>query len=254
MRLVTRTSGRVLLPIAIAAVLSMMPLGFAQAQNTIYAGNDAQFGGSASDPTSLQGFTALRDRWVSNGCATVITDQFPAVIPGQVFYATAPTTNFSAAQVAALTVFLAGGGTFIISHDGDAAPAMNQVLSDIGSTMQFGPIQQVGTVGAIVVDDTHPLMTGLSNGETICSFSPGQITGSGANLVDFPIGTHTISVEAVGGGTVLAIADFDIMNNVPIIFFDPSCQPNIFQFWDNICTGTVSVDQSSWGTIKALYR
>jgi hypothetical protein len=239
---------------AMALVMSLISAGPAAAQNIIYAGNDAQFGFAASDPTSFQGFTALQERWSNNGCPTVITDVFPAVIPGTVFYATAPTTPFTAAQVAALSAFLSGGGTFLISHDGDFAPAMNQVLTDLGSTLQFGSIQGVGSVNATVVDDSHPLMFGLNNGDSICSFSPGQITGSGAHLVDFPVGTHTISAESVGGGTVVAIADFDIMNNVPVLFFDASCRPNIFQFWDNICTGTISVEETSWGTIKALYR
>jgi len=196
---------------------------------TIYFGNDAQFGSSATNPASNQGFTFLRDRWAAAGATVSLTDVFNP-IGQQIFFATAPTTDFNAGQVSDLQTFLSAGGLLILSHDGEPDPALNTLLGDLGSAMSFGAIRFVGTVTATVVDPGHPLMAGVG---AITTFSPGQLTG-GSALVDFPLGTHIISIESVGGGHILNVADFDILNNVTDLFFPPGARPDNHQFWDNI--------------------
>jgi hypothetical protein len=232
--------------ILLLAGLSQLPAKVSEAQTaTIYYGNDAQFGSSATSSGSLQGFTQLRDRWNGNGVPTTITDIFSVPQDCCIFYATAPTTAFSAAQVAAVQTFVSGGGTFIISHDGSPEPAMNQILSAIGSSMQFGAIRPDATVFATVVGAAHPFMSNMTNGDVMYSYSPGQVTG-GTALVDYPVGTHIVSVESIGQGTVMAVADFDMLNNVVGDFFpNDAIRANNIQFWDNISEAACVIPEPS---------
>ena len=207
----------------------------------IYYGNGAAFGGSATDPGSIQGFTGLRDECSAAGLPTTISDVFPVALGDlRLFVATAPTIDFDAAQVATLQSLLASGGVVVVSHDGLVSPAQNNLLASLGSTMVFSStLTPSGTDIGTVVDDNDPLMTGLTNGDRFCSFSPGDIT-SGLGLVQDSIGDNIISVEMVGGGAIVAVADFDIINNAPILFWPiESCTAadvlNILTFQQNLC-------------------
>jgi len=186
----------------------------------IYYGNDANFGASATDPFSLQGFTTLAEECDSLGLPTAISDVFPAALGDlRLFLATSPTTDFSAAQVTLLQSLLAGGGVIVLSHDGLSSPAQNNLLAALGSTMVFSSLLDPGgtDIGS-VVDDSHPLMAGLTNGDRFCSFSPGQIA-NGQALVQDSIADNIISVEMIGAGAIVTVADFDILNNVPALFW-----------------------------------
>ena len=200
----------------------------------IYYGNNASYAGNANDPTSLQGFTQLEDYWTGLGADVVMTDAFDPT-GADVFFATAPMDVFTAAQAASLEAFLADGGLLVLSHNGGGDhTALNQLTSDLGSSLSFAddfrPVAaQIGTV----VDDSHPLMAGLPNGSDLYTYAPGETIG-GQALVDYPIGTHIVSVDSVGGGDILGVADFDMLNNVVGSGFPDTAEPNLHQFWANI--------------------
>jgi hypothetical protein len=224
--------------LALWGALFVAPIA-ARGDAMIYFGNDAQFGSSATNDASLQGFTNLEARWEALGVNTTITDVF-STTGLSVFFATAPTTDFTPAQVTALQSFLSAGGLFIISHDGAADPAMNNALAALGSSMQFGALSFVGTVPIDVVNTTDPIMQGFSLGDTLTAFSPGQVTGGGTSLAEY-LGNSVIRVESVGGGRILAVADFDLLNNVTDDLFPDSAEANNHLFQDNLVRATQTV-------------
>jgi len=199
---------------------------------SIYYGHDSVFGSSATNPASIQGYTDLHDRWNSQGANTVITNAFNPV--GQdIFLLSNPTSNLSASEITALQTFLGAGGFLILTHDGTIG-SLNQATTDLGSSLSFGATRVANGAIAQVVDDTSPFMVGLTNGDLLNTIHPGQISG-GNSLVDYPIGTSIISVESLLGGTILGVADFDILNNVATDWFGPGIgQNNVLQFQDNI--------------------
>ncbi len=79
--------------------------------------------------------------------------------------------------------------------------------------MAFGGARVVFEVFPVVVNGTHPILGGLPTGATLRTYSPGTVTG-GQALLDYPNdGTHVASIEALGGGHILALADFDLVAN-----------------------------------------
>jgi hypothetical protein len=109
--------------------------------------------------------------------------------------------------------------------------------------MQFGAIQ--GSSTATVVHGSHPFVAGMSIGDNLHTFSPGQITG-GTALIDSPVGTHIVSVESIGLGTVMAVADFDMLNNVVGSYFPADAtRDNNYKFWDNISAACTIPEPSS---------
>ena len=142
-------------------------------------------------------------------------------------------TPWSAAQVSALRGFLGGGGWLILSHDGLGGIAnMNAVMGNLGSTMRFGNAFQAGGTQTLnIVNPAHPLMQNMPAGNTLTSFSPNSVSG-GLALASFQL--PVIAVDNIGPGGILAVADFDLLNNVTDLFFPPSAAPNNHQFWDNI--------------------
>lgn len=207
----------------------------------IYYGNNAAHGGSATNAGVNQGFTELRDECIAAGLPTTISNVFPAALGDlHLFLATAPQDDFTAPQIALLQSLLASGGVIVVSHDGVVHTAQNNLLAALGSTMAFsGILAPGGNDLTTVVDDSHPLMTGLTNGDNLCAFSPGEVF-SGSGLVQDSLTEDIISVEMVGGGAIVAVADFDVLNNVPTLFWPSgSCTAtellNIATFRDNLC-------------------
>jgi hypothetical protein len=218
---------------ACLAALVFLSVGTAHATLVdIYIGNDASFASVAEDPTSFQGFTELRDRWTASGATVNITTVFDPV-GKDIFFATAPQSAWSDDQVDALQTFLGDGGWLILSHDGfGGITNMNNLLAALGSGMSFGDSSQAPGTQTLNIDEpTHPLMQNMPDGPTLTSFAPGSVVG-GLPLASFEL--PVIAIENIGPGGILAVADFDLLNNVTDLFFPPAAAPNNHQFWDNI--------------------
>ena len=203
----------------------------------IYIGNNASFAASATDSSSIQGFTEIRDRWQGSGATVNITDVFSPA-GKDIFLATAPQSAWSPGQVSDLQSFLAGGGWLILSHDGFGGISnMNALLGDLGSSMVFGSGTQTGAGGTVTLnidDPSNAFMQNMPDGPTLTSFSPGSVSGGNA-LASFT--DPVIAFEDIGAGGILAVADFDLLNNATGLFFPASAAPNNHQFWDNILAG-----------------
>jgi PEP-CTERM motif len=239
MRLDTTAKWRAAILLVTISLIGNVSVAFGDAPfgATVYYGNDAQYG-------NLIGYTQLRDRWTDAGVPTSITDGFSDPIEGCIFMATAPRTTFSNSQITALQTFISAGGTFIITMGWDPDP-MNQTLRDLGSSMQFVDRPNVATQKAIVVNSSHPFVAGLSIGDNLYTFSPQVVTG-GTALIDYPIGTHVVSVESVGLGTVMAVADEDMLNNtVGSSFHNDAVRDNNFVFWENIAAACTIPEPST---------
>jgi hypothetical protein len=200
-------------------LFALLPNGALAESALIYYGNDASLGWAATDEAALAGFTELAAEWVDAGLPTALSGEFPSTLGDlRLFLATAPSKFFTDAEIALLRELLAAGGVVVVSHDGVLHLAQNDLLFRLGSTMWFGILDPVRTDIGRVVDDSHPLTVGLTNGDRICSFAPGEIE-NGSELVQDSSADPIIAVEEVGGGAVVAVADFDILSNVPVLFW-----------------------------------
>jgi hypothetical protein len=138
------------------------------------------------------------------------------------------------------------GGTFVLVYTQSAAE--NQALADLGTSMQFEPSGGVGHSVAPVVNDNSPFMANLPVGTDLITFDTGIVNGGTAlvNIGQSPI----VAVEAIGQGSVLAVATSSLLNNTVGLYtpFGPTAANDII-FWHNIVGGQPVPEPTSFVTI-----
>ena len=226
------------------------PVLSASIDAAIYVGNDATFGADANDPGSLQGYTDIVGLWNSLG-ANAATQSTLDTTGQEVIVVSNPTTNLSGGDVAALTSFVNNGGLLVLTHNGTVS-GLNALTAGMGSAMSFS--NTLTGSGGTVVDNASPFMAGLDIGDTLNSFVPGAILGAGLQvLVEDSLGDALIATESFGLGTILGVADFDILNNVATDFFGAgAAQDNVLQFQANIVGGPMVAPVPLPGSLPLL--
>lgn len=198
----------------------------------IYVGNDASFGPGALDPTSLQGYTDILDLWSGLGANASVQNTLDTT-DQEVIVVSNPTSNLSAGDAGALANYVISGGLLVLTHNGTVG-SLNALTAAMGSDMMFSSAFNGNS--ATVVDNSSPFMAGLNIGDMMNTFAGGEVTGTGLQvLVEDNLGDALIASQTFGLGTILGVADFDLLNNVATDFFGAgAAQDNVLQFQANL--------------------
>lgn len=157
--------------------------------------------------------------------STIIADLTPANLTGtSLLWAVQPADAYTAAEIAAMAGFLAGGGRIaFMGEHGTFAPnenlRINAAIAALGGTITINNLlvdagfRTATRAGGQILD--HPLTTGVDSYE-YAAFAPLLLSGTaqalmlGSNLVDVMMG-----FQNVGPGSIFLITDQNVWDNSP---------------------------------------
>ncbi len=195
---------------------------------TVASFTAAQAGTVAVFGEQLSGFSKTTVNNFYNGLAGHSSSLISSITGGELagvdlLWATQPSDSYSAAEVAAMSSFLSGGGriAFMGEHGTFGASQntrINAALSSLGSTMSINNLLVDRNRREATVADgqilSHPLLNGV-NTYDYAAFAPLTM---GANGIALMVGEDNASdimmgFENVGAGSIFLITDQNVWDN-----------------------------------------
>jgi len=157
--------------------------------------------------------------------------------------------SYTAPEVAAIQDFMSQGGAVLVM--GENADCTNEHINPV--TQAFGVTCGLNTIDPLDLYFTdfaaHQIFDGVT---TIYYRAAGELSASDPGVPLAWTDAGELTIASVGPCRMIVLGDCNFCDNTYLV--DVDNEQFVLNVFDCLATGTSPVEDSTWGTVKAMYR